>query len=176
MPGGGCGVAFEVSPSGKSSKFKVLHRFGGPDGASPTGALVMDASGSLYGAAGSTVQPNGLIFALTPHSNGWKETILYQFSAPPDASGPSSVIFGSSEEIYGTATQGGASDAGAIFEMQRSGNDWSESVPFSFNTSDGNDPVSLVSGSDGNYYGTAWIGGTGSCQGPGCGLVYEFVP
>jgi hypothetical protein len=161
---------------GNRWKFAVLHRFSGPDGTSPTGALVMDAAGNLYGAAGSTVQPHGLIFALMHGSKGWKETIPYQFSDPPDASGPSAVIFGSGGEMYGTAVQGGSFYDGAIFELTQVGGNWQESVPFSFDGSDGDDAVSLVPGADGKYYGTAWIGGNGTCQGPGCGLVYEFVP
>lgn len=174
----GCGTAFELSPSGKGWKFAVLHRFDGTDGWGPMGPLAMDSAGNLYGTTGSfTGSDNGLVYKLSDGRTGWKETVLYKFSGPPDASGPTDgVVFGSDGEMYGTAVQGGAFYEGAIFELERSGKGWLESVPFSFDVSDGFDPGSLISGGDGKYYGTTWGGGNGNCEGPGCGVVFEFVP
>src|SRR5579872_4729003 len=173
----GCGTVFELSPSGGGWKFAVLHRFNELDGESPSGMLAMDSSGILYGTAQIAYSGFGLVFELTPHGRSWKETILHQFSGKPDGEGPvGGVVLGGDQEMYGTTTQGGAFYDGAIFELKRSGDSWTESVPFSFDGSNGDDPVSLVSGGDGKYYGTTWIGGDGSCQGPGCGLVFEFVP
>ena len=173
----GCGTAFELSPSGDGWKFAVLHRFNELDGESPSGMLAMDSSGILYGTAQIAYSGFGLVFELTAHGRRWKETILHQFSGKPDGEGPvGGVVLGGDQEMYGTTTQGGAFYDGAIFELKRSGDSWTESVPFSFDGSNGDDPVSLVSGGDGKYYGTTWIGGDGSCQGPGCGLVFEFVP
>jgi uncharacterized repeat protein (TIGR03803 family) len=65
----GCGIVFEVSPSGRET---VLHIFSGPDGEYP-GPLTRDAwSGKLYGTAsagGSCRSPYGcgVVFVLTPH-------------------------------------------------------------------------------------------------------------
>jgi uncharacterized repeat protein (TIGR03803 family) len=174
--GNGCGTVFEVSPVGNRWKFAVLRRFSGPDGASPTGALVMDSSGSLYGTVSSSPGA-GAVFKLDPTGNRWKETLVHRFSGSPDGFGPTDgVVFDGSGNMYGTTVEGGAFYDGAIFELSPSGSGWQESVPFSFDESDGDDPVSLVPRGDGKYYGTTWIGGSGTCQGPGCGLVYEFVP
>ncbi len=51
----------------------------------------------------------------------------------------------------------------------------------SFDYSDGNNPTSLVQGPDGNFYGTAFFGGTaGSCEnfrpGVGCCTVFRVTP
>ena len=98
------------------------------------------------------------------------------FPVVPMVSVHGRVVFDGSRNMYGTTVEGGAFYDGAIFELSPSGSGWQESVPFSFDESDGDDPVSLVPRGDGKYYGTTWIGGSGTCQGPGCGLVYEFVP
>ena len=174
----GCGTVFELSPSGDGWKFAVLHRFaGGTDGCSPLGALTMDREGALYGATPDCGDGMGVVYRLILSGGRWQESILYRFGRPPDAALPAAgVLFGSDDTMYGTAFEGGTFYQGAIFKLERSGGSWKESVPFSFDVSDGDDPVSLVPGGDGKYYGTTWVGGDGSCQGPGCGLVFEFVP
>jgi hypothetical protein len=172
---GGCGTVFELSPAGGGWKFAVLHRFSGPDGIGPGGPLAMDGSGNLYGTAPS--EPgNGIVFKLARGSNGWKESILHRFSRSRDGNGPDDgVVLDGSGGMYGVTEEGGASGAGAIFEIKPSGDGWEESVPFSFDGEDGLYPASLVSGSNGKYYGTTGEGGDGECSG-GCGVVYEFVP
>ena len=47
--GQGCGTVFKLDPTGTLT---VLHSFTGPDGASPTCALVRNSEGNLYGTAG----------------------------------------------------------------------------------------------------------------------------
>jgi len=61
----GCGVVFEVTPSGKET---VLYRFtGDSDGWNPLAGLVFDKKGSLYGTTynGGTTN-HGTVFKLTP--------------------------------------------------------------------------------------------------------------
>jgi uncharacterized repeat protein (TIGR03803 family) len=64
----GCGTVFEVSTNGQETQ---IHIFRGPDGEYPTGSLIRDASGRLYGttgAGGSCRSPYGcgVVFELTP--------------------------------------------------------------------------------------------------------------
>ena len=69
-------------------KFKVLHNFGsGSDGAVPSGPLVLDGKGDLYGLTGGGGQYGyGAALELVPQNSGeWKETILYSFTAAGDA-------------------------------------------------------------------------------------------
>jgi len=62
---GGCGVIFEVSPSGTET---VLYSFtGGDDGYYPKGPLVFDGQGNLYGTTlAGGVYGWGTVFKLTP--------------------------------------------------------------------------------------------------------------
>ena len=65
---GGYGTAFKLTPSGGGWTYTELHRFAGAsDGGSPLGALVLDASGNLYGttSVGGT-NGHGGIFKITP--------------------------------------------------------------------------------------------------------------
>ena len=64
--GGGCGTLFKLSPSAGGWSYKVLHRFGqGTDGYHPSGDLILDASGNIYGTtqAGGT-SGSGTVFQI----------------------------------------------------------------------------------------------------------------
>jgi uncharacterized repeat protein (TIGR03803 family) len=53
----GCGTVFKVSPSGQET---VLYAFtSGTDGSNPTGGVVRDAAGNLYGVATDDADNNG---------------------------------------------------------------------------------------------------------------------
>jgi uncharacterized repeat protein (TIGR03803 family) len=86
----GFGTVFELSPpSAGETKWTetVLYSFrGGSDGAGPTGDLIMDANGVLYGTTtygGGSAAGVGIVFKLSPPATGetqWTETVLYSFS------------------------------------------------------------------------------------------------
>jgi uncharacterized repeat protein (TIGR03803 family) len=64
---GGCGTLFKLSPaSGHGWIYAVVHTFGhGTDGYHPTGDLILDASGNLYGTTqAGGAQGAGLIFEI----------------------------------------------------------------------------------------------------------------
>ena len=88
---GGCGTVFELSPGHGGWQISTLYSFGGfllGDGVLPTGGLVFDSAGNLFGVTqqgGSKTCPYpsngcGTVFELSPDSGGWKETILHSFS------------------------------------------------------------------------------------------------
>lgn len=72
----GCGVVFELMPTGGGWKEKVLHSFrDGKDGAAPVTDLIFDSGGNLYGASGigghkppACSYGCGVAFELTPAS------------------------------------------------------------------------------------------------------------
>jgi uncharacterized repeat protein (TIGR03803 family) len=122
------GTAFELTPNGNGGWVeKVLHAFrnNGKDGMNPSDALILGASGKLYGTTrdGRTDDHHfGTVFELTPKKNGrWTERLLYVFcSGPgcPDGAEPSaSVILDATGNLYGTTYAGGAHRSGTVFEI-----------------------------------------------------------
>ncbi len=184
LGGTGYGTVFELTP-GANGKWteKMLHRFvnNGRDGAGPSTALTLDASGNFYGitAAGGSFG-GGTAFELTPTANGgWAESVLHNFKGTNNLYGqPSgSLIADGSGNLYGVTVSGGTNLKGAIYELSRNGTGgWSDRILYSFGKNiDGIAPVgSLIFDSAGNLYGATGVGGE---QGPvGYGTVFEVTP
>jgi uncharacterized repeat protein (TIGR03803 family) len=150
----GCGIVFEIDVAGN---MKTLHRFSGPDGASPIGGLIRDTAGNLYGTAETGGRyHSGTIFKLDPTG---AESVLYSFAGPPDGDYPEAgLILDAVGNLYGTTAGGGTIGAGTVFELNASGH---EIVLHSFGgTSDGSDPMApLFRASNGDLYGTTFSGG-----------------
>ncbi len=122
------GTVFELTPSGEGWIFQTLYPFTGSPGelaGGPTGSLLMDNAGNLYGAtAGDGANGFGAVFKLAPSSNGsWMYTSLYDFTSGDDGRLPrSNLVFDKYGNLYGTA--GGGPDnpncggpCGLIFEI-----------------------------------------------------------
>ncbi len=154
----------------------TLHSFNGTDGTNPQG-LVKAADGNFYGttaAGGSSGNCGsygcGTVFKITPDGT---LTTLYNFCSQPncpDGFGPDSgVIQATDGNFYGTTFWGGRTNGGTVFRITASG---TLTTLYSFcsqpNCTDGGAPYAgLVQASDGNFYGTTSVGGTGH------GLVYS---
>lgn len=104
----------------------LLHSFSfntiGTDGAAPTGNLVFDAAGNLYGetSSGGSTADAGMIYELSPQAGGgWTEKIIYAFGDAADGSGPNGgLIFDGNGNLYGAASKG-------VFELSpQSGSTW----------------------------------------------------
>jgi uncharacterized repeat protein (TIGR03803 family) len=196
----GCGVVFEVNPSGSET---VLYSFlafndSASDGGVPQSGLVEDAAGNLYGTTvfGGTLSCNslhpatgcGTVFELSHNSSGqWTETVLYRFTGNADGGEPNSGLTIDSEgNLYGTTIAGGdlncsplgSSGCGTVFKLTHGSSGWTESVLYAFPGGvNGFEPEStLVRDSAGNLYGTTPNGGDLSCRwnSPnwGCGTVF----
>jgi len=117
-----CGTVFELTPSGPGWSINTLYTFlGQPDGCGPQAKLVMDAAGSLYGTTMFGGQGfgggAGTVFKLTPANGGWTYTSLHDFTGIDGAYPMSSLVFDANGNIYGTTTEGGASNGGVVFEI-----------------------------------------------------------
>lgn len=156
-----------------ASSEKVLFDFTlGSDGAYPTGGLVFDAKGNLYGTTESGgANLYGTVFQLTHSKSGWTENVLYSFTNGSDGAYPSgALVFDKAGNLYGTAVSGGSTSCGngcgTVFELVPGSNgSWTFSVIYSFTGgSDGFAPAfgSLIFDPAGNLYGTAEMGGQGS--------------
>ena len=89
MSGNGCGVVFQLTPSGAGWGHNTLYTFeDGSDGAVPAGGVILDASGNLYGAtATGGSNGGGTVFELLPSSGTWNFALLASLSAISQTTG-----------------------------------------------------------------------------------------
>jgi uncharacterized repeat protein (TIGR03803 family) len=156
------GSVFKVTTGGKES---VLYSFtGGPDGAYPLGGLTL-LKGKFYGTTSSNAGsvPNGAVFAMTPAGN---VTVLHQFGGSGDGRNAQAGLTNVDGTLYGTTAEGGADGVGSVFSITPSG---AESVLFSFNLTDGEQPKAPVVAIGHTLYGTTQGGG-----GPEQGTVFSL--
>jgi uncharacterized repeat protein (TIGR03803 family) len=190
----GSGIVFELSPSGLGGWAETtLHSFSGIDGANPSGPLLFDNAGNLYGMTknGGTGDCSfggcGVIYELSPGSAGWVETVLYSFTGGSDGRYPAGgLVADSSGNLYGTASFGGnlsqclGSGCGTVFMLAQTPKGWEFKVIHSFSGgNDGAEPLAGLSIHSGSLYGTASVGGDTACNGfalPGCGTVFKMTP
>ena len=168
--GQGNGNIFRMTPSGAITN---IHNFcqeakcaDGWGGASP---LTLGPDGNLYG-----VTYADTLYRLT--DNGGFET-LFTFCGGV-CYAPNGLTLGSDGYFYGTSNGGGISTNGnggngTIFKLNSSGD---FTLLYSFcslsNCTDGAYPLTPpLQGRDGNFYGTAYDGGTN-----GTGVVYKLTP
>ena len=186
--GDGNGNVFELTPSGAGYwNETILYSFqDGSDGEFPTGGVIFDPEGNLYGAA-STGGANGggTVFELTPANGGWSFHLLFSLNGTGLWQGgvTSSLIMDAAGNLYGTESYNGAHNLGSVFKLTRMNGGWSYTSLHDFTgASDGAYPEgSLVMDSSGNLYGTTFAGGeTGANCSVGynyqCGVVFEITP
>jgi uncharacterized repeat protein (TIGR03803 family) len=167
-------VMLLVCPNGAraTNKYRVLHNFGAAgDGSLPSGPLVVDARGNVYGATsgGDTgckgSGSGGTVFELEPQASGrWQETVLYCFAGQwTDGFPDSGVAIGINGALYGTSA-GGVNDLANVYQLTPAKEGWTFSVLYNLGGS------CVVPGRTGNLYG---------CLGPGqfqAGAIAELVP
>lgn len=183
--GTGCGIVFELTPPTNGGPWTetILYSFqGGADGSVPTGGLILDRSGSLYGTTGLSGDLAlcsgagcGTAFELSSVAGAWTLTTLHTFLGGTDGSYPSGLTMGSGGDLFGVTTFGGSAGLGTIYELYPSSGGWAEKILYAFpgNGGRGHNPVSpLVFSSQGYLVGTAQGGNANGC----CGEVFALVP
>jgi uncharacterized protein YceK len=153
----------------------------------------------IFGSGGSRCDcgdPHGRNQHLMPvrtFATTWTESVLHSFHGGLDGVEPYGALISDAHgDLYGTASLGGSTTCGRpsfpgcgiVFELKPPGagkTDWTRTVLYSFNGSDGNDPGSerLLMDASGALYGTTYLGGGGStCTGSadGCGTVFKLTP
>lgn len=169
------GVAYELDPVAGRAKWseKVLYDFcsqsGCSDGEHPSGGLVMDGAGHLFGTTEERWPDSfGVAFELTQSgSRRWTETVLHSFCQVAnctDGDAPNGLLMDVNGNLFGTTEYGGANGWGAIFRLIPNGNGSQYSVIYNFcsqpNCADGGEPLSeLILDENENLYGTTHYGG-----------------
>ncbi|HEY6766332.1 MAG TPA: choice-of-anchor tandem repeat GloVer-containing protein [Candidatus Sulfotelmatobacter sp.] len=175
------GTVFQLTKdsSGTWSESVIYSFASGADGAYPVGGLIADSTGNLYGATTAGGSANdGVIFELSNSGGTWQETILHAFSGPDGTDPQGPLVFDKSGNLFGETLVGGGSGGGTVFELSPSNGAWTETILHSFGQgTDGYIPSpGLVFDGAGNLYGTTTAGGTSSCIGLGCGIVFQLTP
>ena len=178
---GGCGTVFRLRPPATACgnplcrwTETVLHRFTGPDGASPLyGDLIFDQAGNIYGTTeDGGASGNGVVFKLSPSGGGYTETVLHSFASSSNGAVPAGgVIFDNAGNLYGTTQFGGTVNHGTVYELSPSGSGWTETVLSSLENVGTQSLGGLIFDSAGNLYGTTSGGGPQNG-----GTVFELQP
>src|SRR5580700_10116047 len=197
--GNGCGIVFELSNKGGKWKEIILHNFdsNGDDGCNPSGRLIFDQAGDLFGGTfnGGGGVSNlfcnngcGTTYKLHLANGKWTETVLHRFTGKgTDGQSPTGgLAFDKSGNLWGTtfiggvgksSTCGGTNGAGfcgTVFELTPNANGtWTESTLYSFvDASTGwNSFSGLIIDQAGDLVGTTENGGS-ALQ----GTVFKITP
>ena len=173
----GCGVAFELTPSGGTWTGSVIHAFAGynQDGQFPTSGMIFDAAGNLYGTTfqGGTIG-NGTVYELTPSGSKWTNTVLYDID-PEDGYGVDPIaglVFDSSGNLYGATSAISIPSEASVFQLAPSNGKWAFNPIYGLGESRGSyGPWGrLAMDAAGNFYGTTY--GSGAY---GLGSVFKLT-
>jgi len=161
-------VGWLVPSTLRADVVNALVHFAGPNGSDPRGALLRTEDGWLYGttAAGGSAG-SGTLFRMT--RQGELQT-LHNFSWASGISPEAGLVQGRDGTLYGTTRLGGSDYSGAIFSL-KPGTALQVLVNFSGFRGYTQPAAGLVLGTDGNFYGTASVGGAAFRMTPEGGLT-----
>jgi len=149
------GSVYELTPSGSGWSEHILYFFRGYKGpGNPSGGVIFDSKGNLWGTAGS------IVFELTYLPGvGWEENVIHSFQEGSDGTAlVAGLIADSAGNFYGATTQGGSGGGGTVFELSPSGDSYTFQVLYSF-SGGGGPRASLTMDAAGDLYGTTWRDG-----------------
>jgi len=115
----GDGTIFEVTAG--SSSVTTLVDFNGTNGSTPSGGLIFDSAGDLYGttSAGGAGNNDGTIFQLPASAHA--VTTLYSFAGADGANPRSTLLADATGTLFGTTQAGGWSNEGTVFKLADTG-------------------------------------------------------
>ena len=179
--GHSCGTVYQLSHAGNNWVERLIYRFPTRPfgGVYPFARVVFGPDGHLYGTASQSDSIYGAVYELIPPMSICRTVACYWSGA-----GIYSLLGDSDGEYRNTAILSGTSTAtsmalrqweereGTVFQMSKSGNNWTETTIYKFKLGDeGCYPESgLVMDNNGNFFGT-----TSSCSPKGNGGVYELT-
>jgi uncharacterized repeat protein (TIGR03803 family) len=172
-----CGEAFQLAQSGSGWTISILHAFGlfEFDGCNPIGGLIFDSSGDLLGTTATTLdgEPFNSAGAMVVLSGSGGPYLLRYLPGTPLMNGPQgSLIMDTAGNLYGTTSEQGAFQRGAVFKLTPPPSLHYTSLHDFTGGDDGAFPRSnLTLDANGNIFGTASAGGTS-----GNGVVFEITP
>jgi uncharacterized repeat protein (TIGR03803 family) len=165
-----------VGTQSQAQTFTVLHTFHGNDGADPIGQLIRDNDGNFYGTTivGGTGNCQGGCGAAFKMNKSGRMVWVHSFKSGNGRQPLAGLLRDEAGDLFGTTELGGLlgcappDGCGTVFKLNIAGK---ETVLHKFNASQsGYGPESLlVEDSEGNLYGTTYIGGE-----KGYGTVFKI--
>jgi uncharacterized repeat protein (TIGR03803 family) len=185
--GEGCGTVFELMTRNGHWTEIELYSFPASSNSSspnPTGPLVRDSSGNLYGTTMHGGDPScdcGEVYQLTRSAGVWTQSTIHNFvgGANDGQYVQPGLVQDSAGNLYGMTDAGGniqngCSGCGTVFELTRnSDGTWTENLIYQFtNGRDGANPYGpMAIDAAGNLYGTTVSAGV-----YGWGTVFKLTP
>jgi uncharacterized repeat protein (TIGR03803 family) len=174
----GWGSVFEMVNTSSGYSLKTLWSFKYSDGAAPTGPLIADADGDLFGTTqGGGAGGQGTVFELVNGASGYTLKTLASFGATGSDSTGSFLYAGLTADargdLFGATYSGGDHGYGTVFELVNTGSgyDFRTIASLDLDTNGGYIIGGLTVDAQGDVFGTALAGGSG-----GFGTVFELVP
>jgi uncharacterized repeat protein (TIGR03803 family) len=169
------GVVYELTPSGVGWTETALYSpQGSGGGTNPSGGVVFDTSGNLYGVFFRGGLGWGTVYQLSPAGSGWTERTIHSFSyTGSDGADPiGGLIIDASGNLYGTTSQGKTS-VGTVFELTPGSAGWTFNTlwPFPLQSNSTGPVDKLLMDAASNLYGTTF--GLGAYN---LGTVFKLTP
>jgi uncharacterized repeat protein (TIGR03803 family) len=178
---------FVPASNGQSATESLLFSFksGTHSGITPSGSLLFDSSGNLYGVTngGGSGNDDGVVYELTAAKAAWTETILYVFSKQSGSHPIGGLTWNPTNgALYGTTSSQNAKTTGdgSVFKLLPPtvlGGSWTESTLFQFTYAVvGGYPTGTITRdpNTGTLYGTAINGGVTGCD-LFCGTIWQIA-
>lgn len=176
-PFNGFGTGFSITPNGNVKVLACLDQLN--DQGDPVSGVTLGTDGNFYG----TSNGGDYYGSLWKMSAAGKLTTYGVFSAPPNVFTPlTPPVLGMDGSLYGTAEEGGTAGlctygfggCGGVYKIKSSGKSYK--VIHLFDQTNGANPYApLILGTDGNFYGTTYLGGTAGTF-RNTGVVFKITP
>jgi uncharacterized repeat protein (TIGR03803 family) len=182
---GGChgnGAGFKITPKGKLTVLKSFS-LGAGDGIGPVSGLTLVLNGDYWGSTEGEDFNAGAIFKMT--SSGKETSYNTVLGGTGEVNGGQPIappVQGMDGDLYGMTTSGGNSSkctygnggCGVVYKITSSGK---YKVIYTFDQTNGGNPDSpLLLGTDGNFYGTTYYGGSVGQTFKNAGVVFKITP
>jgi uncharacterized repeat protein (TIGR03803 family) len=160
----GVGTVFKINALGTLT---TLYNLNSTSGESPYAGLTLGGDGDFYGTTYiSGAKGYGTVFKIT---RGGRLTVLHDFDDTDGGFPSGGLVSANDGNLYGTTLQGGAFAYGTIFRVTPDGT-FTSLFTFSSPSQEGYQPLgTMLEGTDGNFYGTTWYGGSNNL-----GVVFRF--
>lgn len=162
------GTIFEYDLSGPTFTKKIDLANSTAIGGAPFGSMIQATNGKFYGlTSNGGITGGGVLYEYDVSGNSYTKKV--DLNAALNGSSPNgSLIYANNNKLYGMTLNGGANNAGTIFEYDKSNATFTKKVDLS--TANGSAPYgALIQAPNGKLYGMTNAGGAN-----GVGVIFEY--